>query len=100
MAVYITSSSLSSNETEFQNASFRRDSKSRGAGTLPSSTEGLKTDRPREEGVGAAGIIVEEPSVSPFLFLLGSSKDEARARLTSATTSSLAFSVGARGAEG
>jgi len=98
-AVTMSSSSLSAKETEFQKASLRRDSKSR-AGILLSLTDGLKTDRPRDEGVGAPGITDEEPRVSPFLFLLGRSKDEARARLTSSETTSLACSVGTRGAEG
>jgi len=76
-AVYITSSSLSSKDNAFQKASLRRDSKSLDAGNLPSLTEGLKIDRPKDEGVGATEV---EPSVSLFLFLLGSSKDEARTR--------------------
>ena len=99
-AVNMSSSSLSAKETEFQKASLRRDSKSRGAGILLSLTDGLNTDRPRDEGVGAAGITEEGPRVSPFLFLLGRSKDEARGRLTSSETTSLACSVGTRGAEG
>ena len=99
----MTSSSLFAEfsiETASQNASLRRDSKSRGAGFFASSTDGLKMDRPRDEGVGATEVVrEEEPRVSPFLFLLGSSKDEARARWVGLATS-IACSVGTRGADG